>query len=166
MTVDLIGEYPILSRLSSEELDEALCQGGLSLAFARARIRQATQPRKPGRPTTVRHNRKVIERRGRKAERQIHPTSTNTQLAQHARMWRDTFKCNARHAVRQIFTALGIEPTARDVHNVAKLLSELTGLEHDKQIRREAAKKTESYSPAGADFSLMGQLSRANTKGR
>ncbi len=165
MTVDLINEYPILSKLSSKELDEAISQGGLLLALMRARIRQVTQPRKPGRPATTKTTRKVIQRRGRKAELQIHNSCTNIQLAELARAWRDSLGGTGANAVRQTFNALGISPTTGNVRTIAKLLSDLPGLEHDKNIRRMDAERKLSGCTPGADFSLMGQLSRIKTKG-
>ena len=154
MSAGLMADFPVLGSLSAGEINEAIEAGGLSLALARARIRKVTSPRKPGRPATAKVTRKAILRRGDKASRPIHPTSTNIQLAEMAKIWRDTFGCNAREAVRQIFGALRIPINERDVHRVAKLLSELSGREHDRTVGRN----TSTPCP---DSSLIGQLMRA-----
>lgn len=157
MTAGLVADFPVLANLSAGEINEAIKAGGLNLALARARIRKVTSPRKTGRPTTAKVTRKVIQRRGRKAARRIHPTSTNIQLAEMAKIWRDTFGCNARDAVRQIFGALGIQTDERDVHTVAKLLSDLSGREHDRTVVRDV------LMPC-PDPSLLGQLMRASPR--
>lgn len=161
MSAGLIADFPVLANFSAGELDEAIASGGLSLALARARIRKtirkATSPRKPGRPATAKVTRKVILRRGRKAARRIHPTSTKIQLAEMAKGWRDTFGCNAREAVRQIFGALGIQKDVQDVNTVAKLLSELSGRKQDRTVGLDAPMPC-------PDFSLIGQLMRVASR--
>lgn len=157
MTVDLISDFPVLRSLSAGEINEAIEAGGLSRALLRARIRKVSSPRKRGRPATSQTLGKVIQRRGRKAARRIHPTSTNIQLAEMAQGWRDTFGCNAREAVRQIFCALGIQTDERDVNTVAKLLSELSGRKLDRTVGLD----TPLPRP---DPSLFGQLMRASPR--
>ena len=157
MSAGLIADFPVVANLSAGELDEAIASGGLSLALARAKIRKVTSPRKPGRPATAKVTHKGILRRGRKAARRIHPTSTNIQLAEMAKGWRDTFGCNAREAVRQIFGALGIQTDVQDVNTVAKLLSELSGREHDRTVARDVPMPC-------PDPSLIGQLKRASPR--
>lgn len=157
MTVDLMADFPVLRSLSAGEINEAIEAGGLGRALLRARIRKVSTPPKRGRPATSRTIGKVIQRRGRKAARRIHPTSTNIQLAEMAQVWRDTFGFNAREAVRQIFGALRIQADERDVHTVAKLLSDLSGREHDRTVARDV------QMPC-PDPSLLGQLMRASPR--
>ena len=154
MIVDLMTDFPVLGSLSAGEVNEAIEAGGLGRALLRARIKKASSPRKRGRPATSKALGKVIQRRGRKAARRIHPTSTNIQLAEIAQGWRDTFGCNAREAVRQIFGALGIKQNPKNVRTVAKLLSELSGREHDRTAGLDAPMPC-------PDHSLFGQLMRA-----
>lgn len=157
MTADLITDFPILGNLTQDELDKALATGGLGQALMRARIRKVISPPKPGRPATARLSRKVIQRRGRKAVRQIHAKSTNIQLAEMANAWRDTFRCNAREAVRQTFIALGISTDKQDINSVAKLLSDLPGRKHDRTVANDAP-------TSNTDSTLFGQLIRASTR--
>lgn len=151
-----MADYPVLANLSASEIGEAIEAGGLGRAMLRANIRKIISPR-PGRPATSKALGKVIQRRGRKAARRIHPTSTNIQLAEMAQFWRKRFGCNAREAVRQIFEALGVQLDERDVHTVAKLLSELSGREHDRTVARDVPMPC-------PDPSLIGQLKRASPR--
>lgn len=153
MIVDLMADYPVLANLSAGGIDEAIEAGGLGRALMRARIRKATSPRKPGRPATAKVTRKAILRRGDKALRPIHPTSTNIQLSEMAKIWRDTFECTGAEAVRQTFSALGIEQNPKDVRTVAKLLSELSGRKLDRTVARNVPMPC-------PDSSLFGQLMR------
>lgn len=164
MTADLTTDFPVLAKLSAAELDEAITSGGLSLAFLRARIRQAIQTRKPGRPATSNKTKKVIQRRGRKIELQIHNSCTNIQLAELARAWRDTFRCTAREAVRQTFIGLGIPIETHDINRVAKLLSELPARDREMRIRRMGHQDNIITCETGANLLIMGQLSRLNSK--
>lgn len=157
MTVDLIANFPVLANLSAGEIGEAIDTGGVGRALLRARIRKTISPRKPGRPQTSKPLGKVIQRRGRKAARRIHPTSTDIQLAEMAQIWRDTFGCTGTEAVRQIFGALGIEQNPKNVRSVAKLLSELSGRKQD----RTAGLDVPMPCP---DHSLLGQLMRASPR--
>lgn len=157
MSAGLIADFPVLANLSAGELDEAIASGGLSLALARARIRKVTSPRKPGRPATDKVTRKTILRRGDKASRPIHPTSTNIQLAEMAKIWRDTFGCTGAEAVRQIFASLGIEQNPKGVRTVAKLLSELSGRKLDRTVGRNVPMPC-------PDSSLFGQLMRVSVR--
>ena len=154
MTVDLIADFPVIANLSAGEIGEAIETGGLGRALLRANMRKIISPRKPGRPATSKALGKVILRRGCKAARRIHPTSTNIQLAEMAQGWRDTFGGNARDAVRQIFRALDIKTNERDVNSVAKLLSELSGRKQDRTAGLDAPLPC-------PDASLIGQLMRA-----
>lgn len=154
MTVDLIADFPVIANLSAGEIGEAIETGGLGRALLRANIRKVSTPPKRGRPATSRTIGKVIQRRGRKAARRIHPTSTNIQLAEMAQGWRDTFGGNARDAVRQIFRALDIKTNERDVNSIAKLLSELSGRKQDRTAGLDAPLPR-------PDASLIGQLMRA-----
>ena len=153
MIVDLMADYPVLANLSASEIGEAIEAGGLGRAMLRANIRKIISPR-PGRPATSKALGKVIQRRGRKAARRIHPTSTNIQLAEMAQGWQDTFGGNARDAVRQIFRALDIKTNERDVNSIAKLLSELSGRKQDRTAGLDAPLPC-------PDASLIGQLMRA-----
>jgi len=157
MTADLIADYPALANLSASEIGEAIEAGGLGRALLRANIRKVISPRKPGRPATTKATRKTILRRGDKAARPIHPTSTNIQLAEMAKSWRKWFGCSGAEAVRQIFGALGIEQNPKNVRTVAKLLSELSGREHDRTAGIYAPKPC-------SDPSLFGQLMRVSVR--
>lgn len=159
----LTADFPVLATLSTSEIDEAISIGGLILAFARARIKKLSSPKKQGRPTSAKICKKVIQRRGRKAEGRLHPTCTNIQLAEMAAILRDIFKCSAREGTRKVFEELRIPIDNTNIHKVAKLVSELLPRRQDMEIRQ----KTNSVPVTVAvDFSLFGQLTRAVSRPR
>lgn len=164
MTADLITDFPILGNLTQDELNKALATGGLGQALMRARIRKAVSPRKPGRPATAKLSKKVIQRRGRKAEKKISPIASNVQLAKLALVMQSVIGGSVVNAVRLTLNECRYEHTDADVRKISKVAAEMPALEQDKAVRAKQVKQHNEAQGSDFDSSIFGQLRRASHK--
>jgi len=146
---DIKKNFPMLDVLTNTELDAAIERGGLLSAFVSAHVKKLSAPPKVGRPKKNPKPKKVIQRRGRKSAQLITPTSSVTQVAELADGYKKFLGGSAANAAKVTLIALTGKADPQDIRRVAKMMSDLSGRKHDREVRaRRSNMPPSEISPA------------------